>query len=198
MALATATRTTLTRSIPIWQSVHTLETAQGGFTLVTTGHTLGSVLKAGSPVSYDEATRLAIVGKVATLHANATNVATTYQVEKGHNLIVGDFVFATVGGKAYAITVIDTSNADYDIITVGTTLGAALTAPVPLYQGAASGATAGAFLQTYEGLLYEDTIVQVGTTISVVVKGTVYARRIPSSGTALRTALPNILFSDSY
>jgi hypothetical protein len=114
MALIGLTKTTLTRGIPIWQSVRMLETAQGGFTLDTTGLTLGDVIPAGTCMNYNEATRLAVI---------------------------------------------DTS--------------------------------------TPKGLLYEDVTVQVGATLSIVTKGTVYKRRIPVvSGIA--ALLPRILFSESF
>lgn len=49
---------------------------------------------------------------------------TNIKVKKGHNFVVGNYVMADEGGKAYAITKIDTAgNKDYDTITVGTALG---------------------------------------------------------------------------
>ena len=47
--------------IPVFQKV--LETARGGFSLNATGLTEGSVLKAGTPIAFDEATRVATVAK---------------------------------------------------------------------------------------------------------------------------------------
>lgn len=106
--------------------------------------------------------------KTAELAANAANDATTYTVKKGHNFKVGDKMFAVSGGKNYAITAIATNsgNAAYDDITVGTTLGVALTAGAILYQGkATTGATAGAFLYAPIALTGEGYDVKKGENI---------------------------------
>ncbi|WP_448104733.1 hypothetical protein [Pedobacter panaciterrae] len=73
----------------------------------------------------------------AKLTADATNTATTYQVTKGHNFKVGKFLASDTGAKAYAITDVNTSNANYDVLTVGTTLGVALTAGAVLIEAVA-------------------------------------------------------------
>lgn len=192
-------RTVLAGDIPVWQNV--FETALGGFTLDTTGLTTlaaGSVLKAGLPVGFNEATRKARIIKIAVLYANAANNATVYQVLKGHNAINGEFLAYTVGGASYAISSIDTSNADYDAVTLGTTLGVALTAGQSLFQSSASGGSAGAYIATPRGLLYEDTTPAENENLAVVIRGTVYARRIPITPTHIRTALSKIEFSESY
>ena len=136
---------TLSDGIVVWQGGN-VQTAQGGFILDATGLTNGQTIKAGTPIGFDESTRKAVIIKTATLQADATNTATTYQVLKGHLLIVGDKVGATKGSKSYAITAIDTTNAGYDVLTVGTTLGAVLTAGTALFQTAATGATAADFI----------------------------------------------------
>lgn len=66
------------------------------------------------------------VVKVATLTAEATATATELKVAKRHNFKVGDYVMAAVKAKAYAITKIDATHADYDVLTIGTTLGVKL------------------------------------------------------------------------
>ena len=68
------------------------------------------------------------ITKTAELYENEANSETAYKVLKGHEFKVGDFIMACIdtGSSAYAITVIDTSNANYDVITVGTTLGLAM------------------------------------------------------------------------
>jgi hypothetical protein len=192
-------KTTAAGDITVWQNV--FETALGGFTLDTTGLTTlaaGSVLKAGLPFGFDESTRKARCIKVATLYANATNSATTYQVLKGHNAIVGEYFGYTVGGAAYAITAIDISNAGYDILTVGTTLGVAITAGNALFQSSATGASAAALIVTPKGLLYDETDPAANATLSVVIRGTVYHRRIPTVPASIKTALSSIQFSEAY
>lgn len=187
---------TVSSGVAVFSTVH--ETAIGGFTLDKTGLSDGDLLPAGSPIGYDESTRLARVIKTAVLHANAGNTATDYQVKKGHNFIVGEHFGAVTGGKAYTITAIDKSNEAYDVITIGTTLAVALTAGDVVFQSSAAGATAAAFIVTPKGLLFEETTVASNESVSVVVRGTVYARRAPLKNSYLRAALPLIIFSESY
>ncbi|MDV3750652.1 hypothetical protein CMU19_04495 [Elizabethkingia anophelis] len=58
------TKTSGTPAIPIYQKV--LETARGGFKLDVTGLTAGTIIKAGTPIAFDESTRLAKKAKVTT------------------------------------------------------------------------------------------------------------------------------------
>lgn len=111
-------RTTSTGDIPVFQgSGGDIQLAQGGFTLDTTGLTAGDVVKAGTPMSFDEETRIATVLAEAN-YANAM------------------------------------------------------------------------------GLNYDDTVVEDNATVSVVIRGTVYARRVPYTA-ALEAALPHIIYSQS-
>lgn len=189
-------KTTLDNGIPVFQS--RIETAQGGFVLTDTTLTAGDTVKAGQPVGYDESTRKATVVKLAKVYENAGSSATAIKVYKGHHLKVGDYVAVAVGGAAYAITAIDTSNAAYDELTVGTTLGVALTADVSiLFQSSATGASAAAYSVTAKGVVYEDTVVAAGASVSVVIRGTVYERRVPGAPAAVKTAMPGIYYSSS-
>lgn len=79
----------------------------------------GSVV--GAPVN-----GICEVLKVAVISSDATSSDTSYRVAKGSHFKAGEFVTSGVSKKAYAITAIDKSNADYDVITVGTTLGVAI------------------------------------------------------------------------
>jgi hypothetical protein len=112
------------QDVPVWQGLtKDLQLVQGGFRLDKTGYSTGEILRAGSPVVFDEATRTATVLRTAVIQADAASNATTYRVQKGSTLNVGDYLASgAVGGKAYAITAIDTSNSAYDELTVGTTI----------------------------------------------------------------------------
>jgi hypothetical protein len=194
------TRTVGSSSIPVWQGIgKDIQLLQGGVLLDTTSLAADTVIPAGTPVIYNETTRTATFLPSGTLYANAGATDTTYQVAKGHTLKVGDY-FATgaAGGKAYAITAIDTSNASYDVITVGTTIGAA-TAGDLMYGSTATGATASAY-PSVNGLLYADTVVGesgVDEEISVVIRGTVYARRVPYNSTLATALAGKIIYSQS-
>ena len=61
--------------------------------------------------------------KSAQLTAEANATAVKLNVAKHSGFKVGDYVMAEEGAKAYAITAIDYTNAAYDVITIGTTLG---------------------------------------------------------------------------
>lgn len=190
-------KTTVNGGIPVFQS--RLESAYGGFVLDHSTLTVGDTVKAGQPLGYDEATRKAKVVKLFKVYENASSSATAIKVYKGHHGKVGDYVAVTVGGAAYAITAIDTSNALYDTLTVGTTLGVALTADTSvLFQSSATGASAAAYSVTAKGLLYEDTDVSAGVSVSVVTRGTVYERRVPAATAVVKAAIPQILYSSSY
>lgn len=193
------TRTYGSPGIPVWQgSGKDIQLLQGGCVLVVTGLTAGTVVPAGTPLIYSESARTATVLHSGFAYANAGGAAVTYTVAKNHTFIVGDYLASgATGGKAYAITAIDTTtSADYDTLTVGTTIGA-VTAGDTLYASTATGATASA-LPACNGLLYDDAVVAPGTAVSVVIRGTVYARRvIYNASIAALAGLDDIIFSQS-
>lgn len=194
MALG-VTREVGTSGIPVWQgSGKDIQLAQGGFKLSSTGLAATAVIPAGTPVVMDEVNRVAGILGTGILYETAGGSATDYKVKKGHTLKVGDyFASGAAGGKAYAITVINTTGSTlYDTITVGTTIGAA-TAGDTMYASTATGATASAY-PAVNGLLYADTLAGTDESISVVIKGTVYANRVPYNST-LVAALPRIIYS---
>ncbi len=199
MALALV-RSIGTIGIPIWQGLDKdIQIAQGGFALVLTGLTPGSMLPAGTPLVIDEAARTATAVPVGTLQAAATGSPTQYRINKNSGFVVGsNFAFAGTGAAAYPITAIDTTNSGYDLITVGTTIGnGAVGAGV--FASSATGATASAYTAGINALLYDDTLANVGESVSAVIRGTVYARRIASysAGLAALAGLKNIIFSQS-
>jgi hypothetical protein len=190
------TLTSTSQNPPVFQTVE--ENAQGGFRLDTSVLPAGNTVLAGTPIGYNEATRVANVVKTAILNASATNTATQYQIKKGHHFKVGDNVASVVGGTAYAITAIDQTNAAYDLITVGTTLGITFSAGDVLFQSSGNGATAAAYSVSARGLVYQDVDVVTGADVSVTIKGTVYERRMPGVTAAIKALLTNIFFSQSF
>lgn len=183
------TKETVSYGVQIFQNI--IETAQGGFTLDdSVAVTAGLTIKAGTVMSYDETTRKALVAKMGVLQANATNVATTYRVTKGSNLKVGMSIFL-VGGTARAVTAIDTSNASYDELTVGTTIGVAGTAGDALYVNDAGVTSA-------KGLLLDDTDAASTADVAIVIRGTVYENRINKVPASVKLLMPNIIFSKSF
>lgn len=124
---------------------HKIADIAGGVNVATADLTQ-PVLHEGTPIGKDS-NGLYHVVKTALLKANAANDATTYTVAKGHNFKVGDIIMAKTAGKAYAITTIATNSGNnaYDDITVGTTLGVAVSAGDVLMQAASAGASGSAF-----------------------------------------------------
>ncbi len=99
----------------------------------------GSVI--GAPVS-----GICHIVKYAKVQANAAADAVKIKVYKGHDFAVDDVIFAAENGAAYAITAIDKSNTAYDEITIGTTLGVALTKDTSsIFHAKESGASGAAF-----------------------------------------------------
>jgi hypothetical protein len=151
-----------TEGIPAFQRV--LENAQGGFTLDMTAAALseGEEVKKGSLIMYDEETRKGTLVRTARVYEAGTGV-TAVKVEKDHNMVVG----ADIDGVA--VNAINTDNADYDVLTLASAVDVA----------------AGDILATADvtgkqtGLLYEGVKAEENATLSVVIRGTVYANRIP-------------------
>lgn len=189
-------RTLSTGDIPVWQGTgKDIQLAQGGFRLDTTGLTAGAVIKAGNPMTFDAATRVAKPLAVGKITEDAGSSATSYKIAKGSRLKVGDYFASKTGNKAYAITAIDTTNAGYDLVTVGTTIGAVTNGDF-VFASSTTGATTSSF-GGVNGLLYADHVVDSGESVSVVLRGTPYARRVPYSAD-LEAALPRIIYSQSY
>lgn len=121
--------------------VHRVADIPGGVT-VSVADIGGDALKEGTPLRFAASDGMHHVCKTALIVTDATSSATTYEVAKGHHFKVGD-IFATEGANGQAITAISKANADKDVITVGTTLGVAITAAskTVAFQAAAAGGT---------------------------------------------------------
>ena len=105
--------------------LHRVADIPGGVT-VSVANLGGSALFEGTPVGKGS-NGLYVVCKTAQIITAATNDAVSYEVAKGHHFKVGDR-FATASCNGQLITAIDKSDSAKDTITVGTTLGAAITA----------------------------------------------------------------------
>lgn len=176
--------------INIWQGQP--ETAQGGFTVNDAGFVKGDVIPAGTPIHFDEQTRMALVGKVGVVTEAAAIDAVAYKVKKGGLLKVGSTVNA-VDGTAKAVTTIDKTNANYDLVTVAATLGVAVAVGDAIYVDDAG-------FSDVSGLSYEERTIGANgiASISVVCEGVVYARRITPVPASVVAQLPQIRFSQSF
>lgn len=137
-----------------------LEDIPGGITVAVADLSQASVGD-GTPVGKD-ANGLYHVVKTAKVKTDTGGTDIVYPVEKGQNFKKGDFVTNKLGAKAYAITGIDTSAADKDIITLSATLGVAVKAGDVLFEAKAESAT------TTSAFKYEPFAL-VGTSFDVIV-----------------------------
>jgi hypothetical protein len=116
--------------------MHKIADVRGGVS-IKTSELGGDYLPEGAVLSAPDANGLSHVVKVTQLTEAATATDKTYKVKKHAGFAVGDFIMASVGSVAYAITSIDDTNKNYDVITVATTLGAALESGTFIMQAAA-------------------------------------------------------------
>jgi len=171
-----------------------LEDWVGGICIETT-ELVQTSLPAGTPVGKDTNGLFHVV-KQAVMQANATDSATALKVIKGHDFKVGDFVTDLLAGAAYAITSIVTTNADYDTINIGTTLGVALTAGDVIFEALAESASDSVFKYTPVGLTGHaiDIVADSNPMVDCIVRGTVNTAVAPSYNASVKAALPHFIF----
>lgn len=187
-------------TIPVYQRDKAFLLAQGGFTLNKTGLVEGQVLLQATPGVFNEADRTFTPLIVGRIYEAAANNATSYKIYKGSALKIGDNFSVNAGAAAYPITNIVKSDPNFDVVTVGTTLGEAVTVGEMAFASSATGATA-SVLPAINGLLYDETLIVSGIVqaVSVVIRATVYARRAPwSAELAALPGLANIIYSQSF
>lgn len=166
----------------------------GGITIASADFAQDAIIPRGSFAGKDN-NGLYHVIKIASLQANATNSATQYNVLKGHFYKVGDVIAAIVGGKASEITAIDTSNATYDVVTVGATLGVALTAGDGLFEALV--ATTGTdSASKYTPVVVTAVSIQIDKNNTNVVgawySADMYASRVPKLPASFLALVPRI------
>jgi len=149
-----------------------------------TGATFGGI-------QLDELPPLCIVGKdenglyhvvkTAKMHATAGASVTAYQVKKNHVFVVGDKITKSgLAGIANTISAVDKSNADYDVVTIASTIGAAAEGDVLVLANA--DATAGNAVYKYapECITMNKVDLTVANQVSgLLVRGTVNEAVMP-------------------
>ena len=109
----------------------------GGFKLISTQNiALGTTVLRGTPVYVDFNTHTAAICKTAKVVNGGTTSAPC--VAKGHYFAVGDKVTVNGGTGTGTIASVDTSNADYDVLTFGSAVTGA-TADAVLVEGTTAG-----------------------------------------------------------
>lgn len=146
-------------------------------------------IKAGTPLYISDGAAEIIKTAAVITGGNTTGI----RVGKNHQFIVGEFVMYTENGAAMEITAITTSNANYDVITIGTTLGASLTTGHILLEAAAQADSNASPKYTANAILKTTVNVEnANPTCSGVVRGSVREAALPYSVHALDVAALNL------
>jgi hypothetical protein len=146
--------------IPISQADY--ENAQGGFTLETNGLLSGEEVPAGSLFIYDEQTRKARLVRTARVYEAASS-SQAVKVEKNHTVKAGTEI------EGVEVVSVDNSNEDFDTLNFASAISAELGAVI------SSESTEG----LHTGLLYQSVFAGENETVSISIRCTVYANRIP-------------------
>lgn len=172
--------------------LHRVADVPGGVT-VKTAELGGDLLVEGTPLAYAAADGMYHVTKTALIVSDAADSATTYDVAKGHHFKVGDR-FATEGANGQVISAIDkTTNTDKDVITVGTTLGVAITAASKTVAFESTGANKTVkYAPTAIAGTSEDVVASDNLFIDAWVMAVVREGNAPKVNTTLKTSLKGI------
>lgn len=138
------------------------------------------------------------VVKTALIHENAANDATAYKVKKGHEFVVGDVIVdSALAGASKAITEIDTSEDDYDTLTVAVTIGHAVTTAECLIQATdAQAAGSATYKYPVSGIaLNAVDLTKDNLGCGIMVRGTVNESLLPYKlDSVLKAFLPLVRF----
>ncbi len=102
--------------------MHRVADIRGGVS-IKTSELGGDYVREGAVLTKPDNNGLTHVVKTADVYAAVAAADTTIKVKKYHNFKVGDFVLVALSGLASTITAIDTSNKDYDTLTIDQALG---------------------------------------------------------------------------
>ncbi len=173
---------------------HNLADIPNGVTIKSAELIAGGILKEGSAIGLGSDGLYHVV-KTAKVVEAVGSTGTTIKVAKGHHFKTGDVIMAEVNGKAYAISAIDTtSQATYDTITIGTTLGA-IAKDAVLMLAAGAGASGSAFKYTPKALTgdHYDVKSLENHLVSAVTIGQFKESNIPPISSAILSALKGIV-----
>lgn len=174
---------------------HNLADIPNGVTVASAELVAGGILAEGTAIGADSAGLFHVI-KTARVTEKAGATATAYKVAKGSHFKKGDAVMLKVGGKAYAITAIDTSEATYDTITLSTTLGEEVAVGKALVESSAVGASGAAFKYKPKALTGDGYNVDAlnNHTVVAVTIGQYKESVIPAISDDIKAALPGIVY----
>ena len=151
----------------------------------------GDALFEGTPIGKGSDGQYQVI-KTAQIVTKAEADAITYDVAKGHHFKVGDR-FATSSCNGQLITGIDKSNPAKDVISVGTTLGAAITAGTCAFESAGANKT---LKYAPVGIAGQNQDVESGDNLftDIWVIGVVRESNAPIINDSIKSALKGILY----
>lgn len=170
--------------------LHRVADIPGGVTVSVT-ELGGSALFEGTPIGKG-ANGLYKVCKTAQIVKAATATDTTYEVAKGHHFKVGER-FATDACNGQLITAIDKSDAAKDVVTVGTTLGAAIAAGTCAFESSGANKTLKVTPIAFAGSS-EDVANSENLFVSAWVIGVVKESNAPVVNDTIKTALKGVIY----
>jgi hypothetical protein len=170
--------------------LHRVADIPGGVT-VSVADLGGDALFEGTPIGVGS-NGLYKVCKTAQIITAAAADATTYEVAKGHHFKVGER-FATDNANGQLITAIDKTNPGKDVITVGTTLGAAITAGSAAFQSSGANKTLIVSPVAFTGS-NEDVEAGSNLFVSAWVIGVIGKSNAPIVNDAIKTALKGVIY----
>ncbi len=170
--------------------LHRVADIPGGVT-VSVANLGGSALFEGTPIGKGS-DGLFKVCKTAKIITAAADNATSYEVAKGHHFKVGE-KFATAGANGQSITEIDKSHAAKDIIKVGTTLGAAISANTCAFESSGANKTLKVVPIVFTGS-NEDVKDGENVFVSAWAIGMLKEANAPAVNETIKTALKGVVY----
>ncbi len=171
--------------------LHRVADIPGGVT-VSVADLGGSALFEGTPIGGKGSDGIYKVCKTAQIITDATATATAYEVAKGHHFKAGDR-FATDAANGQQITSIDKSDPAKDTITVGTTLGVAITAGTCAFESSGANKTLKVSPIAFTGS-NEDVEAGSNLFVSAWVIGVLNEANAPIVNDAIKTALKGAIY----
>lgn len=174
---------------------HNVADIPNGVTVKSAELIPGVMLKEGTAIGLGSDGLYHVI-KTAVVLENVGSTGTSIKVAKGHHFKVGNFVMSALNGKAYAITAIDTtSEATYDTITIGTTIGAIAKDVVIMEAKEEQSSSGAAFKYTPKALTGDNYDVKAleNHLVSAVTIGQFKESVIPPISTAILSALKGIV-----
>lgn len=159
--------------------IQNLADVPGGVTVATSDLIAGKPLLEGSYVGHPDSAGICHVIKTAKVYENAGSDATSYQIEKGSHIKVGDVLTTAEGKAAVAVATIDRDSSNlFDTITFATTLGAATKGSTLVKANAANAKSV--LPQPYGRVAdHHDVVAEDNLWVPLVVIGTYRASLVP-------------------